>query len=538
MRSKYLGAMVDCSRNAVMSVNGVKRFIDKLQVMDYNMLMLYTEDTYEVNGEPLFGYRRGRYSKAELRELDSYAADKGIELIPCIQTLAHLNQLFLWGEYYNICDTGDILLVDSERTYKLIDNIFSTLNECFTSRYVHIGMDEAAMLGRGKYKREHGEKPQIEIFCNHLGKVCEIARKYGFKPIMWSDMFFSFGFGKYYTKEGEISDEVKKLVPEDVELVYWDYYSTDKDLYGAMIDKHKSFGREVWFAGGAWKWTGFASDNKKSIANTSLALDACAEKGIDKLIVTMWGDNGSECPVNAVLPSLFFASEYYKGNRDLSAIKEKFGKTFGADWDDFMLFDMALSPDCPKNSPDEENSKALLYNDLFSGRYDSTLLGDGKDEEEFAFLAAKFKRASKKKNEFAYLFESYYRLCDVLATKASLGDRTRRAYKQGDRDALTELIIAYETTEKKLEAFLNAFRKMWVADNKPHGFDVQEIRLGGLITRTKSCRKRLEEYLCGKADRIEELEEDTVDFHDGGKDFKRAITRCYSYVGAATANRL
>ena len=35
--------------------------------------MLYTEDTYEVDNEPYFGYMRGRYSADELRELDDYA---------------------------------------------------------------------------------------------------------------------------------------------------------------------------------------------------------------------------------------------------------------------------------------------------------------------------------------------------------------------------------------------------------------------------------------------------------------------------------
>ena len=39
--------MVDCSRNAIMKVDTVKRFIDSLSKMGYNMLMLYTEETYE-----------------------------------------------------------------------------------------------------------------------------------------------------------------------------------------------------------------------------------------------------------------------------------------------------------------------------------------------------------------------------------------------------------------------------------------------------------------------------------------------------------
>ena len=86
-----LGVMIDMSRNAVMSMEGLQRFLPLLKKMGYNTVMLYTEDTYEVKDEPFFGYMRGRYSAKELCELDQYAASLGIELIPCIQTLAHLS---------------------------------------------------------------------------------------------------------------------------------------------------------------------------------------------------------------------------------------------------------------------------------------------------------------------------------------------------------------------------------------------------------------------------------------------------------------
>ena len=51
---KMLGVMIDCSRNAVMNTDSVKEFANILKRMGYNTLMLYTEDTYEVNGNPLF----------------------------------------------------------------------------------------------------------------------------------------------------------------------------------------------------------------------------------------------------------------------------------------------------------------------------------------------------------------------------------------------------------------------------------------------------------------------------------------------------
>ena len=90
--------MLDCSRDGVYTVEALKKYIRILAKMGYTSLQLYTEEVYEIPEEPYFGYLRGRYSEAELRELDAYAAEQGIELVPCIQTLAHLSGLTRWPE--------------------------------------------------------------------------------------------------------------------------------------------------------------------------------------------------------------------------------------------------------------------------------------------------------------------------------------------------------------------------------------------------------------------------------------------------------
>jgi len=95
-----LSLMVDCSRNAVMSIPSLKKLIRILALLGYTELQLYTEDTYEVRNEPFFGYLRGRYTKEEIQGIDSYCDVFGIELVPCIQTLAHLNRIYRWKEYW------------------------------------------------------------------------------------------------------------------------------------------------------------------------------------------------------------------------------------------------------------------------------------------------------------------------------------------------------------------------------------------------------------------------------------------------------
>lgn len=68
-------------------------------MMGLNLGMMYTEDTYEVPGQPYFGYQRGRYSADELRALDDYADMLGIELCPCIQTLGPFEPRAHWPRW-------------------------------------------------------------------------------------------------------------------------------------------------------------------------------------------------------------------------------------------------------------------------------------------------------------------------------------------------------------------------------------------------------------------------------------------------------
>ena len=65
----FNGAMADMSRNVVLNVASVKLMLRKMALMGMNAYMLYTEDTYEIEGHPYFGYMRGRYTKADRKSV-------------------------------------------------------------------------------------------------------------------------------------------------------------------------------------------------------------------------------------------------------------------------------------------------------------------------------------------------------------------------------------------------------------------------------------------------------------------------------------
>ena len=179
----------------------------------------------------------------------------------------------------------------------------------------------------------------------------------------------------------------------------------------------------------------------------------------------------------------------------------------------------------------------MLYSDYFLGTFDCGVLGTGEERKAYEKLAEKLEAAAKRSKNYGYMFESYAALARVLAVKYDLGYLTREAYEKGDKNALAALLPDYEKTLENLENFVAVYEKQWMKENKPHGFDVQDIRLGGIIRRTKSCTRRLKAYLNGELEKIEELEEATVDFTTGGEPQKNGVL-CNYYGTIATANIL
>ena len=531
MQYKTFGALICCSSNGVMKVERVKQLVDHLSKMGYNLLELCIDDMYKIEDEPYFGYLRGGYTKAELREMDEYAKSKGVELVPAIQTLAHFTNLVKIPHYADIVDIDDILLVDEPKTYELIEKMFATISECFSSRKVNIGFDEAHNIGLGKYLDKHGYTNRCELLLRHLQKVVKIAEKYAFKIHMWSDMFFKLAsHGEYWEKGIRIPKEIREKVPDGVELCYWDYYGIDEELYGEMLASHKEFNKELWFAGGAWTWNGFAPHNRFSLESMLPAMKQVRKHEIQNVLITMWGDNGHDCSYFSVLPALYAIKQYAEGNFDEEKIKEGFFNLFGVSFDDFMLLDL---PNKNKSNPElkkpDNACKVLLYNDCFLGLKDAAF--EPLAPVDFGDYAKQLERVGKRMGDYAHLYKNLAALCRVLEIKAELGLKTRKAYAAGDKKALKALIKSYKETAQRVCAFRDTLREVWMRDNKPYGWDIQEMRLGGLHARLADCAQRLEEYLSGKVQNIPELEEKLLPYSTWGSQYNK-------YCGFVTVSQL
>ena len=338
-RFSTCGAMVDVSRNAVLKVESVKDLIERMALMGLNMLMLYAEDTYEMEKYPWFGYMRGAYTKEELKEIDKYGSVFGVELIPCIQTLAHLKTALRWPYAAPIKDQPNILLVDEPKTYEFIEEMFKVNSECFSSRRIHIGLDEAVGIGLGKYLRLNGYEKPYDIITRHIGKVVEIAEKYGYRPMMWSDMFFR--LGEYlgdYNVNAIVPSDVSQKIPKNIEMVYWDYCYEDERVTDTILEKHKIIDRERIFAGGIWTWDRITTGLDKSFDTARSQLGVCKKHGINTVFVTIWGNGSTSYNLYSALPGLqMYAEQNYADTVSDEKLEEMFRICTGYELADFKL---------------------------------------------------------------------------------------------------------------------------------------------------------------------------------------------------------
>ncbi len=492
-----LEIMIDCSRNAVKSVPALKTLVKLAAITGLRTLWLYIENTYVVDGEPYFGYGRGAYTTEEIRELDEYCKLFGIELAPCMQTLGHMGSFLRWNAAGKYADTSDVLLAGGE-TYGLIDRMFCSLRKAFSSDRIHIGMDEAHGVGRGAYEKLFGVKKPSDIMLGHLTRVRELCIKHGYREIlMWSDMF-SRG------TSGEGLNALKGKIPNGVKLVHWDYYAKDENDYVKKFAEHSATGAPVAFASnGGFNWFGYVGNNRDAFERIDPSARAVVKSGLSEALVTFWGDNGGEASVFSALPSLVRFSAHAYGFEPEAYTDETLKLISGAGLAEWEALDLLNAPYTDKSDRKLNSaSKYLLYNDPLLGLFDFHVRnGFDAHYTDVAKEIGKVKVCPPIKPYFTLA----KRLAEVLSVKSELGLKLKEAYDKKDKTALEGCVTDLKYAARLAGDFYKAVQKMWNAENKPQGFEIQDVRLGGLRTRLKHVAERITDYVRGKSDCIPEL---------------------------------
>ena len=538
---KMTGVMPDLSRNAVLKKEQLYFFLRKMAVMGLNTLLLYIEDIYEIEDEPYFGYMRGRYTQEELKQVDDYAHALGIEVIPAIQTLAHLQTALRWNDRRNIKDTEDILLVGEKETYRFIDKMITAATRPFRTKRIHIGMDEAMDLGLGRYLELNNYQHRFAIMMKHLDEVMKLTTEKKLEPMIWSDMFFRIASknNEYYDEEGIIPQEVVEQIPREVQLVYWDYYHSEQAHYQLFLKKHKDLGSNPIFAGGAWTWNGIAPNYGRAFVNSEAALKACKSEGIEEVFLTLWADNGAETPLTTALPVMQLYAEYtYKQEINQEELAERLLGCTGMKLEYFMLLnEFDEVPSVGKNNlMSSSPSKFILWQDILTGLFDANIktLELGK---HYRRLYEKLAQLQNCESDYISLFDFYKQLAKVLATKAEIGINLKRAYDQKDKQRMAIHVEQLKSLKEDMKYLHEKHNRLWFELYKPFGWEVLDIRYGGASARIDTAISRIKSWLKDEGVIIEELEAERL-VYDAKYDIAEGFLGTEKYHHIVTTGHL
>ncbi|MGI9325957.1 MAG: beta-N-acetylhexosaminidase [Pseudomonadales bacterium] len=152
-RFAWRGLLLDVARH-YLKLETLKRTLDCMAAVKLNVLHLHLTDDqgfrFRSEAYPDLASEQA-YSAGQLKDLVSYAADRGIRVVPELDVPGHVNSWLLgypqWGtetaepsRRFGVHQAA--LNPADESVYQALDRLFGELTEVFPDRYLHIGGDE------------------------------------------------------------------------------------------------------------------------------------------------------------------------------------------------------------------------------------------------------------------------------------------------------------------------------------------------------------------------------------------------------------
>ena len=243
---------------------------------------------------------RGPYTPAELRRVVRYAKRFGIEMFPCIQTLAHLEQVLQYRKAYGaLRDTASVLSVKAKGTRDFVASLIESAAAPYDGRSIHVGMDEPWDLGRGSVFEIGRAIDPRELYLGHLKTVSTLCAERKLEPIVWGD----FVLGQHaFNGDIPMTEAQWRKLPKNITLDYWDYFSEDEAHYRSDVQRFREHGFTPMVSPALWNWDRFWGLYDKAKRTFEPMLRAAKAEGLRRVLMTMWGDDGQEAPYRSNFP--------------------------------------------------------------------------------------------------------------------------------------------------------------------------------------------------------------------------------------------
>lgn len=287
------GVMLDISRDKIPTMETLYDAVDMLAMLRYNHLQLYVEgfsfaypsfrDLWEETETPVTG--------DEMQQLEQYAAERMIELVPNQNMLGHMAAWLETDRFAHLaeCPDGFMLMgliehnstldLSNPESLVLVKQMTDDMLPYFSSGLFNANLDEPFELGQCNTRELAAERGGAGfLYLDFLKEINSYVREnHGKQMLIWGDIA---------AKHPEIIPQI----PENIILIEWGYESVHPfDEHAARLSEA---GIPFLLAPGTSSWTTFTGRTDNMTGNIDAALDAALTHGGLGILLTDWGDLG------------------------------------------------------------------------------------------------------------------------------------------------------------------------------------------------------------------------------------------------------
>lgn len=284
------------------------RLLEIFAAARYNSVLVEWEDSFPWTVDKRFRSETA-YSSGTIKKFVKAASDLGIEIIPLVQCLGHMETPLRLREYKHLRETaGDGSVLNPlaqgarELVEKMVDDVLSLMPDV---RLFHLGGDEAWTFGTHpetkKYVAKHGKGA---LYLHHVEPLLDKLNRRNIRPMLWHDMMRDWD-----------SAALRRLARK-ADLVVWGYsghpYAMGKHCNKDIIERFAGHNVPLW---GATAYKG-ADGNDKDLpdiacreANALAWVEVAKRYGFAGVIATAWSRYTTDIcqnePIDGALDSAF-----------------------------------------------------------------------------------------------------------------------------------------------------------------------------------------------------------------------------------------
>jgi hexosaminidase len=457
--------MLDISRDKVPTLDTLRDLIDRLASWKINQVQLYMEHTFAYRDHEVVWADADPLTAEDITGLDQFCRERHVELVPNQNCLGHMERWLRHERYRPLAISPDgfkdmrgrvrpptTVEPTNPAALVLFRELLTELLECFTSRRVHVGLDEPWEL-----------PPQrINDYLTHLQALRALPTLDGREMLVWGDILAQ-------------HPDVIASVPDGVTVCEWGYEFNHP--FDARCSRLKGAGQPFWVAPGTSSWITLGGRVSNATGNIWAAVDAAAAHGGTGLLNTDWGDRGHLQYLPVSDPGFAYGAAVSwcaATNRDLDLAAALSAHSFHDRTDELGRALVALG-DAHRGVQPQMINESILALAVY---HPTAVVGQGASKgltvEDLANVASTITaamdavaRSTSDRPDAALVREELTQTGELLLhCGRDAGARLQAGGRIEDVPAATRRTLAGE-----LDPLIDRHRQLWLARNRPGGLE-------------------------------------------------------------------